>query len=157
MALVSGDTAPIFELLDQDNRRVNLADFLGKWLIVYFYPKDNTPGCTIQAKDFTCLQEEYGKLGVQIIGISKDSVHSHQKFIIKQELSLRLLSDSELIVIKAYDTWREKKLYGKSFLGVIRSTFLIDPEGNMNHAWYNVRAKGHAERVLSEVKKILAK
>lgn len=156
MPLKAGDKAPVFELLDQDNEKVNLANFAGKWLIVYFYPKDNTPGCTIQAKDFTCLQEQYAKLGVQIIGISKDSVESHQKFIIKQELSLRLLSDPELIVMNAYKVWREKKLYGKSFLGVIRSTFLIDPAGAINEAWYNVRAKGHAERILAKVEKIIA-
>ena len=157
MALKIDDIAPSFELPNQDNKMVKLEDMSGKWLIIYFYPKDNTPGCTIEAKDFSCLQEEFAQIGVQVVGISKDSILSHQKFISKQELSLQLLSDVDLTTIKAYDTWREKKLYGKSFLGVIRSTFFIDPRGDINETWYNVKAKGHAEKVLEEVKKKLAK
>ena len=157
MALKTGDKAPVFALPNQDNEIVKLEELLGNWMIIYFYPKDNTPGCTIEARDFSCLQDDFAQAGVQVVGISKDSVESHQKFITKHELSLQLLSDADLTVIKAYDTWREKKLYGKSFLGVIRSTFLIDPQGNINQAWYNVKSKGHAERVLEAVKEQISK
>ena len=157
MALKTGDKAPAFTLPNQDNELVKLKDLLGNWLVIYFYPKNNTPGCTIEAKDFSCLQDEFAQAGVQVVGISKDSVASHQKFISKHELSLQLLSDEELTALKAFDTWREKKLYGKSFLGVIRSTFLIDPKGFINQTWYNVRAAKHAEKVLEKVKEQISK
>ncbi|MDP8210671.1 MAG: peroxiredoxin [Candidatus Stygibacter australis] len=157
MALKIGDKAPAIVLPNQDNQMVDLDDLLGKWLVIYFYPKDNTPGCIIEAKDFSCLQEEFAQAGVQVVGISKDSIQSHQRFISKQELSLQLLSDADLTTIKAYDTWRKKKMYGKSFLGVIRSTFLIDPRGDINEAWYNVKAKEHAQKVLEEVRKKISK
>lgn len=153
--LKTGDTAPAFKLSDQNENVVTLDTFKGAWLIVYFYPRDNTPGCTIEAKDFTCLQDEFDKLDIKIIGISKDSISSHQRFIDKHSLNLTLLSDPELVMMKAYGVWKEKKLYGKTAFGVVRSTFLITPEGNIQKAWYNVRAKNHAQRILDHCKSFI--
>ena len=157
MPLKIGDKAPLFDLPDQYNNRVKLSDYRGKWIILYFYPRDNTPGCTLEAKDFTCLISEFQKFNAAVIGVSKDSISSHQKFIAKQNLDLKLLSDTELEVLQDYDAWREKKMYGKTFLGVIRSTFLINPQGNIEKAWYNVKAKGHADKVLALLKEVVEK
>jgi len=155
--LKQNDVAPNFHLPDQNEIPRTLDQNQGKWLIIYFYPKDNTPGCTIEAKDFTCLQDEFNKLDVQIIGVSKDSIKSHLRFIEKQALNLTLLSDPDLEMMEAYGVWKEKKLYGKTALGVVRSTFLINPEGKIQEAWYNVRAKDHAQRTLDYCQKLLAK
>ena len=142
-----GDRAPDFDLEDEEGR-VRLSDYKGKWLVLYFYPRDNTPGCTLEAKDFSCLEEEFSNIGVFLLGVSRDSVASHGKFRAKQELTIRLGSDPDHLCIEAYGAWREKKLYGKVGFGIIRSTFLIDPEGTIAAVWDTVRSKGHAEAVL---------
>ncbi|MBN2604415.1 MAG: peroxiredoxin, partial [Bacilli bacterium] len=114
-----------------DNNRYSISDFAGKKIVLYFYPKDNTSGCTIEAKDFTCLQDDFIEKGYQIIGVSKDSVKSHQNFITKQELNLLLLSDPETELIQAFDVWKEKSMYGKKYMGVERSTFILDESGKV--------------------------
>jgi peroxiredoxin Q/BCP len=119
--------------------------------VLYFYPKDNTPGCTIENKDFSSLREEFNKLGVTLIGVSKDSIESHKKFIEKQELTIDLISDPELILHKALGAYGEKNNYGKIVQGVIRSTFLLNKQGEILEEWRNIRAKGHAERILKAV------
>lgn len=139
------DTAPSFSLKNQDGELVSLEDFREKWVILYFYPKDDTPGCTTEACDFSKLAED-----VVVLGVSPDTVASHQKFIAKYDLKLTLLSDPEKVVMKQYGAWGLKKNYGREYEGVIRSTFLIDPSGGLIKAWRNVRAKGHAQRVLNE-------
>lgn len=146
--LQTGDRAPDFTFADQGGGRITLAGYRGSWLVLYFYPKDNTPGCTLEARDFTCLQEEFAGLGVRILGVSRDSAESHRRFSERQSLTLTLASDPDHAVMEAYGAWREKKLYGKIGLGVIRSTFLIDPQGQIARIWDNVRAKGHAAAVL---------
>ncbi|MDP8232508.1 MAG: thioredoxin-dependent thiol peroxidase [Candidatus Zophobacter franzmannii] len=153
--LQAGEKAPLFKLQNQDDDLKSLNDYEGKWLILYFYPKDNTPGCTVEAKDFTCLLSSFSELETQVVGVSKDSTKSHRNFISKQELTINLLSDPEMHLMDAYGAWGEKNMYGKKSMGVIRSTFLIDPKGKIAHAWYNVRAKGHAERVLSRLKELV--
>ena len=156
-----GELAPDFSIFAQDGNQVNLATFAGKWLVLYFYPKDNTPGCTTEAKDFTCLKSDFTELGAVVVGISPDSVKSHCKFIDKQELSLTLLSDPEHQVAEAYGVWKLKKFMGKEYMGVVRSTFLIDRKGALReasspqliaHVWSNVRVKGHAENVLAKLR-----
>lgn len=147
--------APDFALAnDQEKIRKNI-DYRGKWLILYFYPKDNTPGCTVEATGFSSLLEDFNKLNVKIIGVSPDSVKSHGNFIEKHELKIELLSDPDLKTIKAYKAWGVKKNYGKEYEGLIRSTFLINPDGLIAKYWYNVRAKGHADRILKEASKII--
>tara|TARA_B100000989_G_C19440478_1_gene427093 strand:+ start:492 stop:944 length:453 start_codon:yes stop_codon:yes gene_type:complete len=134
-----------FELMDADEKKVSLTEFKGKWVVVYFYPKDNTPGCTIEAKDFTKIKNQYPEL--EIIGISPDSSTCHKKFREKQELDILLLADVDKTVIKQYNAWGDKKSFGKIFEGVNRSTFLIDPEGMIVKEWRSVSISGHAEEV----------
>jgi peroxiredoxin Q/BCP len=135
-----------------DENIYSLNDFKGQKIVLYFYPKDNTTGCTIEAKDFTCLQKEFKELGYQIIGVSKDSVKSHKNFISKQDLNLLLLSDEKEELIKAFDVLKEKSMYGKTYMGVVRSTFILDEQGNIIKEFRNVKAKQHAENVLNELK-----
>lgn len=142
-----GDNAPDFCLPDKDNKEVCLKDFKGKYVIVYFYPKDNTPGCTTEAIGFTGILPELQKLNADVIGISADSPESHAKFIEKKNLKVTLLSDQEKIVIKSYGKWGKKSFRGKEYLGVTRSTFLINPEGKIVHIWPKVSVKGHTEEV----------
>ncbi|CDN15372.1 MAG: thioredoxin-dependent thiol peroxidase [Richelia sp.] len=149
-----GELAPDFSIFAQDGNQVNLATFAGKWLVLYFYPKDNTPGCTTEAKDFTCLKSDFTELGATVVGVSPDSVKSHGKFINKQELSLILLSDPEHQVAEAYGVWQLKKFMGKEYMGVVRSTFLIDPKRAIAHVWSNLRVKGHAENVLAKLREL---
>ncbi|MCH2188401.1 peroxiredoxin [Candidatus Gracilibacteria bacterium] len=119
--------------------------------LLYFYPRDNTPGCTKEARDFSCLKNDFGKLGIQVVGVSKDSITSHQNFVEKQDLKIDLISDPELTLHKDFGAYGEKNNYGKIVMGVIRSTFLLDKEGNILKEYKNVRATGHAERVLKEL------
>ncbi len=151
--LKEGDLAPQFCLLNESKKNICLKGFLGKWVVLYFYPKDNTPGCTTEACDFTASFDDFKDLDATIVGVSPDSPESHQKFIKKYMLKHILLSDIDREVLQLYDSWKEKTIYGKSFLGVIRSTFLIDPEGKLAKIWPKVKVKGHAE----EVKEVLDK
>ena len=152
MKLNIGDKAPDFRLKNQAGEDVELKDHAGKWIVLYFYPKDNTSGCTLEAKDFTCLKNEFSSLNAVIIGVSKDSVKSHQNFISKQDLDLVLLSDPDHKTLEDYEAWRTKKMYGREFLGIVRSTFLIDPEGKIAFIWDKVKARDHAEKVLTKLK-----
>ncbi len=150
-----GNEAPKFCLPDKDNSEVCLENFQGKYVVLYFYPKDNTPGCTTEAIGFTGILPELQKLDAVVIGISPDSPESHAKFIEKKELEVILLSDLDKNVLKAYGKWGKKKFRGKEYIGVTRSTFLIGPEGKILHIWPKVSVKGHPEEVkhiLQEIK-----
>ena len=143
-----------FCLQNQNGKNVCLKDFLGKWVVVYFYPKDNTTGCTIEAIDFSGKIKEFEKLNAKILGISADSKESHCNFIEKQNLKIELLSDTEKKVIKQFGAWGKKKLYGKEYEGIIRSTFLINPDGKIAKEWKSVRVEGHVEEVLEKIKEL---
>jgi peroxiredoxin Q/BCP len=134
-----------------DDKSYSLRDFNGTKVVLYFYPKDNTSGCTLEAKDFTQLQEEFLQKGFKIIGVSRDSVKSHKNFISKQELNLLLLSDQDEELVKAFDVLKEKSMYGKKYMGIERSTFILDENGTIVQAYRNVKAKNHAESVLNEL------
>ncbi|GMB94953.1 Bacterioferritin comigratory protein Bcp [Helicobacter heilmannii] len=148
MRLDTGSVAPHFSLKNSTGRTIHLKDFLGQVVVLYFYPKDNTPGCTIEAQDFTKLRAEFEAKGAVILGVSPDDAKSHCHFIESEQLNIELLSDPDLEVLKAYGAYGIKNMYGKEVEGVIRSTFVIDQEGKIAHALYNVQAKGHAKRVL---------
>jgi len=154
--LKTGDQAPGFSLKDQEEERVTLADFSGSWLALYFYPRDNTPGCTTEALDFTSQLPEFKKLGAVIVGISPDSPKSHRNFIQKRELRVTLLSDPEHKVLEAYGVWRKKKMAGREYMGVVRTTFLIDPRGRIAHTWPRVKVKDHAKEVQERLMVITA-
>lgn len=142
-----GAPAPAFSLPDQNGEVVSLADFAGKWVVLYFYPKDDTPGCTTEACQFSDGIEAFSGLDAVVLGVSPDTPASHAKFIAKYDLKLTLLADPEHEVLAAYGAWGEKKMYGKTVQGVTRSTVLIDPEGRIAHHWPNVKADGHAAAV----------
>lgn len=146
-----GDNAPELTLPNQDDVEISLRDLAGKWIVLYFYPKDNTPGCTTEACDFTATLPQFDTLGAVVLGVSPDSTASHQKFIAKQKLDITLLSDSTTQIAQRYGVWQLKKFCGKEYMGIVRSTFLIDPEGKIVQIWSNVKVKDHA----SEVKKVL--
>ena len=146
-----GVKAPQFTLQDKDGNRVSLSDFLGKKVVLYFYPKDNTPGCTRQACAFAGVYQEFQAKGVEVIGISKDSVASHVKFAEKYGLPFVLLADPELEAIKAYDVWQEKKNYGKVSMGVVRTTFIIDEAGNIEKVMPKVKPDTNAAEILAEL------
>ncbi|MGD9778909.1 peroxiredoxin, partial [Methanomethylovorans sp.] len=139
-------------LPDQDGKEICLQDMKGKWVVLYFYPRDNTAGCTKEAQDFSAFKPEFETEGAIIIGLSKDSMTSHQKFIEKKELTITLLSDMEITVHKLYDVWRLKKFMGKEYMGTVRTTFLIDPNGNIANIWDNVKTKDHAQNVLEKLR-----
>ena len=147
-----GDKAPNFTLQDKNGNSVSLSDFLGKKVVVYFYPKDNTPGCTRQACAFTSNYDKFNDINVTVIGISKDSVASHQKFAEKYALPFILLSDPKLDAIKAFGVWQEKKNYGKTIMGVVRSTFIIDENGIIEHVMPKVKPDTNAEEILEMLK-----
>jgi peroxiredoxin Q/BCP len=142
-----GKKAVTFCLPDAEGASVCLERFKGNWVVLYFYPKDNTPGCTIEAMQFNAALEKFADLGAQVIGISADTSESHQKFAERHNLSVLLLSDTDHSVIKAYDSWKPKTMFGREFLGIQRDTFLIDPEGTIVAVWRKVNPKGHAEEV----------
>lgn len=139
--------APEFCLLNQDNKKTCLKDFRNKWVILYFYPKDNSKSCTLEALDFTDNLKTLQELNANIIGVSPDSVKSHKNFAQKHNLKFTLLSDPEHEILKKYGVWQLKKMYGKEYMGVIRSTFIINPEGYIEKEWIKVRVKGHVEEV----------
>ncbi len=144
------------KVLDEDGEERTLGEFvLGKWTILYFYPKDNTPGCTTEAKEFSGLSDEFKGLGVQVIGVSRDSPRSHQRFKERHALKVQLLSDPDARLHKVLGAWGKKKSYGREYEGAIRSTFVLNPEGEIVWKKINVRAKGHAAKVLEEVKKLI--
>ncbi len=154
--LKEGEKAPDFCLkgIDEkgEERDFCLKDFRGEKLILYFYPKDDTPGCTTEACDFRDNLSQLNSLGIKVVGVSPDSINSHKKFKEKYNLNFTLLSDPDHSVASAYGAYGEKKMYGKTKMGIIRSTFLIDEEGRLQKAWYNVKAKGHVEKILKELK-----
>ena len=146
--LQEGMQAPAFTLTDKNRKMVSLSDFLGKKVVLYFYPKDNTPGCTRQACAFAAAYSEFEKKNAVVIGISKDSVSSHEKFAKKYNLPFILLSDPELQAIQSYGVWQEKKLYGKTSMGVVRTTFLIDEHGKIMKVMPKVKPDTNATEVL---------
>ncbi|WP_250277347.1 thioredoxin-dependent thiol peroxidase [[Clostridium] colinum] len=147
-----GDKAPNFTLPDKDGKEVSLSDFLGKKVVLYFYPKDNTPGCSKQACGFSENLEQFNDNNTVIIGISKDSQKSHQNFIAKYNLNIILLSDTERKVIEDYGVWQEKKLYGKVSMGVVRTTFIIDELGNIEKIYDKVKASENPKETLEYIK-----
>jgi len=148
--LEAGDQAPEFALPDESGEPVRRSDFAGKRVVVYFYPADDTPGCTKEACQFTERYEAFEGLGIDVVGISPDGGEAHRKFREKYGLRVRLLSDPTHEVMESYGAWGEKTLYGRKSVGVIRTTVLIGGDGRIIRAWYHVRADGHAEKVLAE-------
>jgi peroxiredoxin Q/BCP len=149
-----GDKAPAFTLPDQDGTPVKLSGFEGSWVVLYFYPKDDTPGCTTEACDFTGGIEEFQKLDAVVLGCSADTPASHRAFIAKHGLKITLLSDASREVMTRYGAWGEKTMYGRTTMGVIRSTVLIDPRGKVAFHWPNVKAAGHAEKVREKLEEL---
>ena len=147
-----GGKAPAFTLDRDGGGKVSLKDFAGKPLVLYFYPKDDTAGCTREAQDFTAAAPVFRKAGAAVLGISKDTVKAHDKFVAKYELKVPLASDPEGTVIEAYGSWVEKTLYGRKYMGIDRSTFLIDGDGRIVRIWRKVRVGGHVDEVLAAVK-----
>ncbi len=147
-ALSIGDLAPDFSLPRDGGGIVTLSDFKGKSVVIYFYPKDDTSGCTTEATSFTALSEDFEKAGAVVIGISPDSVKSHDKFVSKHKLSVILGSDEEKNTLEAYNVWKEKSMYGKTYMGVERTTYLVDAEGKIAAIWPKVKVPGHADAVL---------
>lgn len=152
--LETGQSAVAFCLPDADENRVCLDDFKGKWIVLYFYPKDNTSGCTLEAIDFTQAMQAFSDLGAVVLGVSPDSPKSHCNFRDKHDLKVTLLSDDEHEVMEKYGVWVLKKMYGREYYGVERSTFLIDPEGKLAHAWRKVKVPGHIDTVLETLKRL---
>lgn len=141
-----------FSLPDQEGTIHKLSDYLGKWVVVYFYPKDDTPGCTVEACQFRDRSSDLTALGAAILGISKDSISSHKKFAEKHRLNFPILSDESKEIIKAYGAWGEKKFMGKVFDGVLRNTYLIDPEGNLYKTYKNVSPLVHTSEIIADIK-----
>lgn len=152
--LKSGDAAPFFDLSCDTGAQCRLSDFAGKYLVVYFYPKDDTPGCTKESCSFNESLVDLQKINAQVVGISRDGVESHQKFKAKYNLSFPLLSDESGEVCNAYGVWAEKSMYGKKYMGIERSTFLIDGAGKILRVWSNVKVDGHSEEILAAIKEL---
>ena len=146
--------APDFTLTSTNSSHYSLKKSLGKYVVIYFYPKDDTPGCTIEANDFNKLLPQFKKLNCEVFGISKDNLKSHDKFKEKYNLKFDLLSDENLTVIKKFKVWGKKKFMGREFMGILRTTFLIDKKGKILRIWENVKVKNHAKKVLETLKEI---
>jgi len=149
---LTGKKAPSFTLPDSYGEKISLKELMGKWVILYFYPRDNTSGCTTEALDFTAKQSDFENEGAVIVGISPDSCSSHQGFMVKHSLGITLLSDSEKKVSEKYGVWQKKSMYGKEYYGIVRTTFLIDPYGKIVHSWDRVKVKGHADDVYTKLR-----
>jgi peroxiredoxin Q/BCP len=149
-----GMKAPDFELPDADGKALRLSSLKGRPVVVYFYPKDDTSGCTAEAKEFTCLIDDFKRAGAQVIGISPDSPQSHRQFQEKYGLGVRLLADEGRDAAQAYGVWVEKSMYGRSYMGIERSTFLVDRAGKIARSWRKVKVPGHAEEVLAAVRSL---
>lgn len=149
-----GEPAPDFTLPASKGKNISLSDYRGKKVVLYFYPKDMTPTCTTESCDFRDYNGKFARAKAKVIGISPDEVKSHLKFIDKHELPFPLLADTEHNVCNLYGVWQEKSMYGRKYMGVVRSTFLIDEEGKLVREWRNVKVKGHVEEVLAAVKEI---
>jgi thioredoxin-dependent peroxiredoxin len=149
-----GQKALEFCLPNQDDVEICLRDLKGKWVVLYFYPKDSTPGCTTEACEFTEAMPEFGNMDAIILGVSADSTKRHRNFIEKKELTITLLSDESTDMIQEYGVWQLKKNYGKEYMGIVRSTFIIDPKGVVQAVWDKVRVKGHVEAVKEKLKEL---
>ena len=147
-----GSKAPDFTLKNQAGEDIRLSDFLGKYVVLYFYPKDMTPGCTTQACDLRDHYEAFTDLNTVILGVSPDPIERHQKFIEKYQLPFHLLADEDHEVAELYGVWQKKKMFGREYFGIVRSTFIIDPDGRLHEEFRNVRVKGHVEKALSAIK-----
>ena len=149
--------APSFSLPSTSNNEYSLKDSLGKYIVLYFYPKDDTPGCTIETNDFNKLLPKFKKLNCEVLGVSKDSLKSHEKFREKYKIKFNLLADEEIKVLKKYKVWGKKKFMGREFMGIIRTTYLIDKKGKILKVWDNVKVKDHAKEVLETLQNIVKK
>ena len=147
--------APSFKLLSTSNYEYSLKDSLGKYVVIYFYPKDDTPGCSIEALDFNKLLPKFKRLNCDVFGISKDSLKSHDKFKDKYKIKFDLLSDQDLKILKKYKVWAKKRFMGREFMGILRTTFLIDTKGKIIKIWKNVKVKDHAKEVLNKLYSIV--
>ena len=146
--------APLFKIPSTNKSEYSLKDSLGKYVVIYFYPKDDTPGCTIETNDFNKFLPKFKKLNCDVFGISKDNLKSHNKFRDKYKIKFDLLSDEDLAVLKKYKVWAKKKFMGREFMGILRTTFLIDPKGKIIKIWENVKVKDHAKDVLDTLNSI---
>ena len=153
MTIEIGQMAPLFSLTSDEGAEISLSELKGKYVVLYFYPKDDTPGCTIEAQDFSKKNAEFEKLEAVILGVSKDNVASHCKFIEKYKLAVSLLADENGDVCKSYDVIKEKSMFGKKSIGIERSTFLIDKLGKVQRIWRAVKVNGHVDEVLAELAK----
>ena len=155
--LDTGDRVPDLPLALSSGKRASLHGYTGKWLVLYFYPKDSTPGCTTEGQDFNALLPSFKRAGAQVLGVSKDSLKSHQNFCAKQGFNFDLVSDADGAVCNAFGVIQPKKLYGREYVGIVRSTFLIDPDGVIRQTWQPVKVPGHAQAVLDALKAAKAK
>ena len=149
--------APVFNLPSTNKKEYSLKDSLGNYVVIYFYPKDDTPGCTIETNDFNKQLPKFKKLNCEILGISKDNLKSHDKFRDKYKIKFDLLADEEIKVLKKYKVWAKKKFMGREFMGIVRTTFLIDKKGKILKVWENVKVKDHAKEVLDTLSNIVKK
>jgi peroxiredoxin Q/BCP len=150
---IIGKNVQNLKITHKNNKIFMFSDLFGKYVVLYFYPRDDTPGCTKEAKDFTELKPEFDKLNTIIIGVSTDTLEAHNKFIFKHNLNLELLSDTNKTLCEFFDVWIEKNMYGKKYMGIERSTFLINPTGEILHEWRKVKVAGHAKILLESIKK----
>ena len=150
---IIGKNVQNLKITHKDNKIFMFSDLFGKYVVLYFYPRDDTPGCTKEAKDFTELKPEFDKLNTIIIGVSTDTLEAHNKFIFKHNLNLELLSGTNKTLCEFFDVWVEKNMYGKKYMGIERSTFLINPSGDILHEWRKVKVAGHAKILLESIKK----
>ncbi len=154
MAIDTGDTVPALPVALSSGETRSLADYRGRWLALYFYPKDSTPGCTTEGLDFNTLLPQFDAAGATVLGVSRDSIRSHQNFCARQGFRFDLVSDADGALCEAFDVIKPKKLYGREYVGIERSTFLVDPEGRVAHAWRPVKVAGHADAVLARLREL---